>query len=102
MYLLKCPEYILFTIYLVRGWIYILAFIGQIILLIKMLRGSEKSLWKPLYALSIGMIALTAVQSLNQKGFVEPVISGLWLEIFIILLLVIALLHWSAKRDMKK
>ena len=104
MALLKCPEYIVFSIYFFRGWVYMLSFALLVFLLVKQLRNSEKALWKPIYSLSISMIALTTLQYLNytKNESIAPAISRLWLEIFAILFCVIVFFHIRQRRTEPK
>lgn len=74
-----------------------LAFALLTVLLIIKMRGAEKVLWKHIYSVSGSMIVLCILQFLNKDGnsqkFLAGTISLLWLEIFIIQILVIVLCH---------
>ena len=106
MALLKCPWILFSSVFYFRGWVYMLGFALLMVLFVIKMRGSKNILWKHIYPLSGSMIVLSILQYLNNYGnnkkIIEALVSRLWLEIFVMQLLVIVFCYFCWRKAESK
>ena len=83
-----------------------LGFALLMVLFVIKMRGSKNILWKHIYPLSGSMIVLSILQYLNNYGnnkkIIEALVSRLWLEIFVMQLLVIVFCYFCWRKAESK